>query len=812
MNFQVTAATSASQDARPYFQGSYVINRQEAKSKLQRLLPGTEEHSKLQNALTRTTGIVEICLPKDSYKVDTASKNCALLGGFGASEHYEIGAEVNLKGLPAQKNTPLLVRGVTPIHFQQIVALAGDFYGIPGQAISLPGGTNAEKTQRFINAFNTLANADNQQISQIIMAIDGEYAKVKHSALPHHCYSQQMMEKHNEIKKVKADIQALLIDNSDHFSTNAKDAYSIGHAHAISVAREAGKQKDLEGLKRAYALDAFACHFLTDLFSAGHTRNERGELESFLINQLEFTPDQAKPLAGALTAAQHEKDGNDGLNVINKRKESWRAYGDGNFFLPKNEENKQKVIAAVQQSVNEIYDAWEKPDVRMPSIVDELIPEETPFNPLPIYSVRDNSTGGKSLYLFQGIEIKEIKTKWNYINEGLAHAANYLPEEYIFGFLKGKLPSLEIPPSIVKTFVVRVLIPGYTRLTGTVWNAVGIASYQQVKQGNLQLNAKIDEMAGVIQKTYDNTVLILREIQKVHAHLDEISWNFIIGEINKPIKIIQGVAHEHQFHTDTLEYSQRENSIQRLWDALNELSSVLSGPTVLAAYELKLLKDNTNPTSPTEVKIKVTKWLREMQEYQVVAYGLHETLRLIQYNINKPIRDSIKKQVLELEKSVIQQLELIENNINEELIKKQVLELENNLIKQLDAHKTPIYRELIKKQVLELENNIIKQLKLHNSNSDKELIKEGTLELENKLIRQLEFNEGLVFSEYTRKLISELIEKLIHQVEINSAYIDQELVCESSPYIQQLLANSEATRLAQQRFEQFTGPNVERNK
>ena len=67
-----------------------------------------------------------------------------------------------------------------------------------------------------------------------------------------------------------------------------------------------------------------------------------------------------KTLAAILTGAQHEKDGK-GLNVTNGYGEGWRAFGDGHFFTAPNEENRQRVIAATQLSVDEIYDAFQDP-------------------------------------------------------------------------------------------------------------------------------------------------------------------------------------------------------------------------------------------------------------------------------------------------------------------------------------------------------------------------------------------------------------------------------------------------------------------
>jgi hypothetical protein len=56
----------------------------------------------------------------------------------------------------------------------------------------------------------------------------------------------------------------------------------VGHALALKLAREAaGKSQNAEKhekLMEAYLYEAFAAHFLTDLFSAGHIRAPRRQL------------------------------------------------------------------------------------------------------------------------------------------------------------------------------------------------------------------------------------------------------------------------------------------------------------------------------------------------------------------------------------------------------------------------------------------------------------------------------------------------------------------------------------------------------
>ena len=71
-------------------------------------------------------------------------------------------------------------------------------------------------------------------------------------------------------------VMKLAENNFDHFQPNSKDAYLVGHQLALEKARKAGNcqpgqlQKQL--FDEARSLEAFASHFLTDSFSAGHIR------------------------------------------------------------------------------------------------------------------------------------------------------------------------------------------------------------------------------------------------------------------------------------------------------------------------------------------------------------------------------------------------------------------------------------------------------------------------------------------------------------------------------------------------------------
>lgn len=600
----------------PYAEEKKCLNRHEAKAKLQTLIPGQEEHHKLQNALLRTHGIAHIHLSNNtSYKVYTSPHQNDLLGGFGTSEHVAIGEEVKLQGLP--QDTPLMVKGVVHIQFAHIIALAGDFYGVPGEAISLPGGDDDQKTKRFENAFQTLAKADNNEVRKLLIEIKDECSQVKHSSLPHHCYSSQMIEGNDAKNKIKKDLKALLYDNSDHFSNNARDAYRIGHTYALKMAREAGLKQDLEGLKLAYALDAFACHFLTDLFAAGHIRNQRGELELFLISELKFSAEKAKPLAGILTGAQHEKDGNEGLNVMNENGDLWRAYGDGCFFTPKCKDNKEKVIAATQQSVDEIYQAYLQPQEPPEEFVYQLLPRATELNPLPIYTVENDA---KALFLnVRGKKIA-IKTQLDYLTKGISQALRYLPQNYMDGLVKNI--EIEIPPSDTN-----YISPKIERFTQPLWNMIGTLSKNLDKNEFQAIDETIIQAADEVLASYTNALKILNQKVEFDQNFPHLHWANILQNLHTPHSKINSSIFEYKHFYSTLNEDQLvelENSIYKVAFSVASTISDDDVESVLACYKLKLENSKTS----LEIKLASTLWLQQMLNYQVNIFKLYFALRL----------------------------------------------------------------------------------------------------------------------------------------------------------------------------------------
>ena len=216
-----------------------------------------------------------MCTPVENVKPMTG-EDCV---DFCSFEHKGIGE--NLESTQPELKHFVLPNGVQ-MTFGQIIALAGDFYGVPNHPIINPSKginqTDSDRQQRFLAAYNTLARAPKEilqkEVNQLITALDRE--RKKGASIGNKEWDQitggkwlgGLPIKHGRMLK-------LAEDNHDHFLPYAKDAYLTGHLLALNKAREASEYAENESkrfLHEALSLDGFACHFLTDSFSSGHIR------------------------------------------------------------------------------------------------------------------------------------------------------------------------------------------------------------------------------------------------------------------------------------------------------------------------------------------------------------------------------------------------------------------------------------------------------------------------------------------------------------------------------------------------------------
>lgn len=168
--------------------------------------------------------------------------------------------------------------------YGQINGLAGDFYGTVDPISD--GKDTADQSARFVKAFQKLANPSARQPKEaqdILKVLQNEVDAVN-AALANH---QDPSVVYSKLPDVTVQLEALTIGrpsdepaylglaqiNWDHFGIDARTAYNAGHGAAIQMAISGD-------LQVAYAMNAFADHFLEDSFSAGHLRTPRRLLHS----------------------------------------------------------------------------------------------------------------------------------------------------------------------------------------------------------------------------------------------------------------------------------------------------------------------------------------------------------------------------------------------------------------------------------------------------------------------------------------------------------------------------------------------------
>ena len=306
--------------------------------------------------------------------------------GFALSEHLAAGQQVTLLfdvTNPGERNKPLHLPNGLNLSFGNILSL-GDLCGIPGKPISL-GDTQEERQQRFLNAFYSFAkNGDAvDEIKQLNQVIEKELEKIEagvgRGETPESIYQRDGNEVGRQINCISGGgcqsstwwmfpgrYLKLAMENYDHFVPNAKITYLTGHQVALKQAQKAHQTGLREDLELAYAMDAFACHFLSDHFAAGHIRTPRMQLAK-----------QVSPaLLGALLAIfMHNEENNQGVHVHNTNGEYWLVYGDFSYLNSLNHTNRQILERTLQQSVDAIFYTYYSGIMSDPEAILVFIPE-----------------------------------------------------------------------------------------------------------------------------------------------------------------------------------------------------------------------------------------------------------------------------------------------------------------------------------------------------------------------------------------------------------------------------------------------------
>jgi len=132
-----------------------------------------------------------------------------------------------------------------------------------------------------------------------------------------------------------AQFLSLAKKNYSHFAGDNLLFYLSYHLLAVSAARQCNSSTaspdDIEkAFKRALFCEAFAAHYLTDMFSAGHARVPR---YAFLYKVFKKNLDRAHLLSRLL----HEHEGRLGVVLANALGNVWLAQGDGGLLAHKDD-------------------------------------------------------------------------------------------------------------------------------------------------------------------------------------------------------------------------------------------------------------------------------------------------------------------------------------------------------------------------------------------------------------------------------------------------------------------------------------------
>lgn len=306
---------------------------------------------------------------------------------FQSAEHVAAAQGVKIRLHPGEqpRENPLLhLPNGIEINYGELSALGGDFYGIPSQPI-ISGQTDAMREAIFIAGFDTLATdsaavtelpkilqvmqleektitdglTQGMKPDEIYQKIGNQYDKQWNCITGGSCSAQWWLKPGRYLK--------LAEDNDeDHFRDKAVQAYLAGHHAALRLALVGHVAHDTLKLELAYAMNAFASHFLTDRFSSGHMRTPNNELPARVTPSL---------VGSLLVKYMHDEEDRFGLHVHNARGDVWQAFGDKYYFSGANEVNRRILTEALQMSADAVYTAFEKGI--MPEVDQELalIPE-----------------------------------------------------------------------------------------------------------------------------------------------------------------------------------------------------------------------------------------------------------------------------------------------------------------------------------------------------------------------------------------------------------------------------------------------------
>jgi hypothetical protein len=290
--------------------------------------------------------------------------------GFETPEHLEIGKAIKIYNL---NGTPNVNAKLRLYNVQDKNALSKEDYGevTYSDLVALPDylaiskGTIAQNPELFVTSFNKLDVKNIDELKRKIFAINDK-TYVKNSDL------NDVIQQVALVKEMGLSYYFTLTDNFDHFAPDSFLAYQAGHAKAMEMAKLAYETKATDPaqaekyLQTAYALNAYAGHYLSDNFASGHARTPRRELADRF----------GGVIGGALANSMHNEDNKFGINVVDGMGNAWMALGDSSLDKNEGQTNNKHVVDTLQASADEVFavaNCGKIPDPAA-SVVNKMVP------------------------------------------------------------------------------------------------------------------------------------------------------------------------------------------------------------------------------------------------------------------------------------------------------------------------------------------------------------------------------------------------------------------------------------------------------
>ena len=148
--------------------------------------------------------------------------------------------------------------------------------------------------------------------------------------------------------------------SQDHFGDNAQTTFLVGQRLALQQALHARDEHDL---LRAYLIAAYAGHFGSDAFASGHVRTDKQAIDEYCAGGFAEAPLRGHPaqmLSGVLVKTMHDQENRDGILLSTRDGRRWFAHGDDQLSLPGGEAEMRPIVQALQMAADQIFDAYQQ--------------------------------------------------------------------------------------------------------------------------------------------------------------------------------------------------------------------------------------------------------------------------------------------------------------------------------------------------------------------------------------------------------------------------------------------------------------------